>query len=218
MADRGRGLARPTCGAGVCRSFSVERSHRAPAAWLPALHSGPPPFRCGEVIFPSLLTKTFLHQFQVGKQQKLKSFFHAFQAPLDRLADGLLMYPIGLGNLFDAYAKNDVSVNPAALDLRQGVEGVPQTDEQLHALQKLLGSGLMQAGGVFDPVLTIQGILRLVPGKPPLVGRFIADAGPERLGHFLGDFDKLILRVPIIKIFQIDGSHYKPPFRCWVNE
>ena len=30
--------------------------------------------------------------------------------------------------------------------------------------------------------------------------------------------DKLILRVPIIKIFQIDGSHYKPPFRCWVNE
>ena len=75
-----------------------------------------------------------------------------------------------------------------------------------------------QAGEVFDPVLTVQGILRFVPGKPPLVGRFIADAGPKHLGHFLGDFDKLILRVPIIKIFQIDGSHYKPPFRCWVNE
>ena len=189
MADRGRGLARPTCGAGVYRSFSVERSHRAPAARLPALCSGPPPFRCGEVIFPSLITKTFLHQFQVG-----------------RLADGLLMHTLGLGNLFDAYAKNDMSVDPAALDLRQGVEGVPEPDKQLHALQKLLGSGLMQAGGVFDPVLTVQGILRLVPGKPPLVGRFIADAGPERLGHFLGDFDKLILRVPIIKIFQIDGS------------
>ena len=76
----------------------------------------------------------------------------------------------------------------------------------------------MQAGGVFDPVLTVQGILRLVPGEPPLVSRFIADAGPKRLGHFLGNLDKLILRVPIIKIFQIDGSHYKPPFRCWVNE
>ena len=111
-----------------------------------------------------------------------------------------------------------MSVDPAALDLRQGVEGVPEPDKQLHALQKLLGSGLMQAGGVFDPVLTVQGILRFVPGEPPLVGRFIADAGPECLGHFLGDFDKLILRVPIIKIFQIDGSHYKPPFRCWVNE
>ena len=128
------------------------------------------------------------------------------------------MHTLGLGNLFDAYAKNDMSIDPAALDLRQGVEGVPQTDEQLHALQKLLGRGLMQAGGVFDPVLTVQGILRFVPGEPPLVGRFIADAGPERLGHFLGDFDKLILRVPIIKIFQIDGSYYKPPFRCWVNE
>ena len=178
MADRGRGLARPTCGAGVYRSFSVERSHRAPAARLPALCSGPPPFRCGEVIFPSLITKTFLHQFQVGKQQKSKSFFHAFQAPLDRLADGLLMYTIGLGNFFDAYAKNDMSVDPAALDLRQGIERVPEPDKQFHALQKFLGRRLMQAGGVFDPVLTVQGILRLVPGEPPLVGRFIADVWP----------------------------------------
>lgn len=114
--------------------------------------------------------------------------------------------------------KNDVSIDPAALDLRQGVEGVPEPDKQLHALQKLLGRGLMQAGGVFDPILTVQGILRLVPGEPPLVSRFIADAGPERLGLFLGNLDKLILDIPIIKIFQIDGSHYKPPFRCWVNE
>ena len=55
----------------------------------------------------------------------------------------------------------------------------------------------MQAGGVFDPVLTVQGILCLVPGGPPLIGRFIADAGSGRLGHFLGEFDKLILRAPI---------------------
>lgn len=96
------------------------------------------------------------------------------------------MYTIGLGNFFDAYAKNDMSVDPAALDLRQGVEGVPEPDKQLHAFQKLLGCGLMQAGGVFDPVLTVQRILRFVPGEPPLVGRFIADAGPERLGHFRG--------------------------------
>src|SRR5699024_57444 len=122
MADGGRGLARPTCGAGVYRSFSVERSHRAAAARLPALGSGPPPFRAREVILPSLITTTFLHQVQVGKQQKSKSFFHAFHAPLDRLADGLLMHTLGLGNLFDAFAKNDMSIDPAALDLRQGVE------------------------------------------------------------------------------------------------
>ena len=111
------------------------------------------------------------------------------------------MHTLGLGNLFDAFAKNDVSIDPAALDLRQRVEGVPKTDKPLLELQDFLGSGLVQAGGVFDPVLAVQRILRLVPGEPPLVGRFIADTGPERLGHFLGNLDKLILYVPIIKIF-----------------
>ena len=46
------------------------------------------------------------------------------------------MYALGLGNFLDALSKNDVGINPAALDLRQRVECVPQTDEQLHtALQ-----------------------------------------------------------------------------------
>ena len=39
-ADRGRGVACPTCGAGVVRSFSCRRNHSAPAAWLPALWLG----------------------------------------------------------------------------------------------------------------------------------------------------------------------------------
>lgn len=158
---------------------------------------------CKTIDKSTLLRKTFLHQFQVGKQQKSKSFFHAFQASLDRLADGLLMHTIGLGNLFDAYAKNDMSVDPAALDLRQGVERVPQPDKPLLEFQDFLGRGLMQAGGVFDPVLTVQGILRLVPGESPLVGRFIADAGPERLGHFLGDFNTQTLLAAIFK-FRFD--------------
>ena len=101
--------------------------------------------------------------------KKSKSFFHALKATLDRLADRLLMYALGLGNFLDALSKNDVGINPAALDLRQRVECVPQTDEQLHALQKLLGRWLMQAGGIFDPVIAVQRILRLMPGEPPLV-------------------------------------------------
>ena len=72
------------------------------------------------------------------------------------------MHTLGLGNLFDAFAKNDVRVDPSALDLRQGVEGVPKPDKPLLELQNFLGRGLMQAGGVFDPILTVQGILRLV--------------------------------------------------------
>src|SRR5699024_2172290 len=158
MADRGRGLAQPTCGAGVYRSFSVERSHRAPAARLPALCSGPPPFRCGEVYISLSNNQDIFASIPSGEQQKSKSFFHTFQAPLDRLTDGLLMHTLGLGNLFDAFAKNDMSIYPAALDLRQGVEGVPKPDKPLLELQDFLGCGLVQAGGVFDPVLAVQRI------------------------------------------------------------
>ena len=57
--------------------------------------------------------------------KKSKSFFHTLKSPLDRLADRLLMYALGLGNFLDALSKNDVGINPAALDLRQRVEGVP---------------------------------------------------------------------------------------------
>ena len=67
----------------------------------------------------------------------------------------------------------------------------------------------MQASGILNPVIAVQRILRLVPGEPPLVGHFIAGIGLEYLGHLVRNFDKLILRVPIIKIFQIDSSHRK---------
>ena len=55
------------------------------------------------------------------------------------------MHTLGLGNLFDAFAKNDVSIDPAALDFRQGVEGVPKTDKPLLELQNFLGSSCRQA-------------------------------------------------------------------------
>ncbi len=146
--------------------------------------------------------------------KKSKYFFHALKAPFDGLPNRLLMYALGLGNFLDALSKNDVGVDPPALDLRQRIEGVPQTAEQLHPLQELLGRGLVQAGRIFNPVLTIQRILRLVPGEPPLVGHLIPGIGQKDSRHLVGNLDKLILCVPIIKIFQIDCSHNKPPFRC----
>ena len=72
--------------------------------------------------------------------KKLKSFFHALKPTLDGLPDRLLMYALGLGNFLDALSKNDVGVDPPALDFRQRIEGVPQTAEQLHPLQELLGA------------------------------------------------------------------------------
>ena len=57
--------------------------------------------------------------------KKSKSFFHALKTTLDRLADRLLMYALGLGNFLDALSENDVGINPAALDLRQRIECIP---------------------------------------------------------------------------------------------
>ena len=48
MPDRGRGVARPSCGVGVVRSFFQRKSHSAPAARLPRLCPGPPLFICGK--------------------------------------------------------------------------------------------------------------------------------------------------------------------------
>ena len=48
MPDRGRGLARPSCGVGVVRSFFRRKSHSAPAARLPGLCPGPSLFICGK--------------------------------------------------------------------------------------------------------------------------------------------------------------------------
>ena len=94
-----------------------------------------------------------------------------------------------------------------ALNSLPEVQGVPEVNEQLHALQKLLGRWLMQAGGIFDPVIAVQRILRLVPGEPPLVGHLIAGIGLEYLGHLVRNFDVFIMGVPSVKVLQIDGRH-----------
>ena len=190
------------------------RTHRL----APRTYSGLPLFPCVRKKTSSHKPRHFFINSKWVKMKKSKSFFHAFKATLDRLANRLLMYALGLGNFLNRLAKNDMCVNSAALNLRQRIESVPQTDKEFHPFQELLGRGLMQAGRVFDPVLTVKRILRLVPGEPPLVGHFIAGIRKKYLRYFVRNLNKLILGVPIIKIFQIDGSHYKPPFRCWVNE
>lgn len=119
------------------------------------------------------------------------------------------MYALGLGNFLNRLAKNDMCVNSTALDLRQRIESVPQTKKGFHSFKELLRGRLMQASGILNPVIAVQRILRLVPGEPPLVGHFITGIGLEYLGNLVRNFDKLILRVPIIKIFQIDSSHRK---------
>ena len=106
------------------------------------------------------------------------------------------MYALGLGNFLDALSKNDMSIDPPALDLRQRIKGVPQTAEPLHPFKKFLGRRLMQAGEIFDPVIAVQRILRLVSGEAPLVGHLITGISQENLGYLVRNLDKLILCIP----------------------
>ena len=98
-------------------------------------------------------------------------------------------------------------VHPAALGRGQTVQRVPQTAEPLLELQNLVRGELAQAGGILDTVIAVQRILRLVAGEPPLVGRLIADAGPERLGHIVSNLNIFVLGVPVVKVAQVDDSH-----------
>ena len=71
------------------------------------------------------INRDIFSSFPSGENEKIKKFFHALKATLDRLADRLLMYALDLGNFLDALSENDVGINPAALDLRQRVECIP---------------------------------------------------------------------------------------------
>ena len=68
-----------------------------------------------------------------------------------------------------ALAEDHTGIHPATLRFGQGIERSTQMAEQLHAFQQLLWGGFGNAGGVFDPVLAIEGILCLVADDPPLI-------------------------------------------------
>ena len=118
MPDRGRGLAQPSCGVGVVRSFFQRKSHSAPAVRLLGLCPGPPLFICGK---KNIFFHKPRHFFIISKweNEKIKKFFHALKATLDRLVGQTpRCTPSDLGNFLDALSENDVGINPAALDLR----------------------------------------------------------------------------------------------------
>ena len=102
-------------------------------------------------------------------QNFFQIFFHSRHAALHRAPDNALVHILFPGNLAVALAENQMRLHPDALHLWQRVEGIPQVDEQLHTIQKLLRRRLMQTGRVFDPIVTVEGILRLIAGRAPLI-------------------------------------------------
>ena len=208
LTDCGRGAGRfPTRGGGVGRSSSRGRSHSAPAARLPAFTRGRPLFSCREEKSSSHIPPEKRSKWRGQSRIFLQIFFHAFQAAQNRLTDRAFVHALGLGNLPVGHAEDKVSVHPPALGFRQTVQRVPQTAEPLLELQNLVRGELVQAGGILDAVIRIQGIVRLVVADTLGIGRLIADAGPERLGHIVSNLNIFVLGVPVIKVAQIDNSH-----------
>ena len=74
-------------------------------------------------------------------QNFFQIFFHSSYAALHRASDNALVHILLLGNLAVALAEDQMRLHSDALHLRQRVEGVPEVDEQLHAIQKLCGVG-----------------------------------------------------------------------------
>ena len=146
--------------------------------------------------------------------------FHSSHAALHRTPDNAFVNALLLGNLAVALAEEQMRLHPDALHLRQRIEGVPEVDEQLHTIQKLLRGRLMQASRVFDPIVTVEGIVRLVAGRAPLMGCLIQLVRLQFGGHFVGNFDVFIMGVPSVKVLQIDGRHlyFLHSVHVWVGE
>ena len=106
---------------------------------------------------------------EIPLEKFFQIFSHGCLTTFDGMADGTFVNALLPGNLAVALAENQMRLHPDALHLWQRVEGVPQVDEQLHTIQKLLRRRLMQTGRVFDPIVTVEGILRLVAGRAPLI-------------------------------------------------
>ena len=83
-------------------------------------------------------------------------FFHGLNATQDRAADYTLIHALVPSNLPVTLAENEMGIHPAALNLRQGVEGVPEVAETIHAFHQLLRGGLMHTGGILDPIVTVE--------------------------------------------------------------
>ena len=117
---------------------------------------------CGEVKTTSHIPRTKIGQMEPHSQNFFQIFFHSNHAALHRASDNTLVHALLPSDLAIALAEDQMRLYPDALHLRQRVEGVPQVDKQLHAIQKLLRRRLMQAGRVFDPIVTVEGYCALL--------------------------------------------------------
>ena len=72
---------------------------------------------------------------EIPLEKFFQIFSHGRLTTFDGMANGALVNALLPGDLAVALAEDQMCLHPDALHLRQRVEGVPQVDEQLHAIQ-----------------------------------------------------------------------------------
>ena len=77
-------------------------------------------------------------QMEIPLEKFFQIFSHGRLAAFDGMANGALVHALLPGDLAVALAEDQMRLYPDALHLWQRVEGIPQVDEQLHTIQKLL--------------------------------------------------------------------------------
>lgn len=152
----------------------------------------------------SHIPRTSGRSIRTGLQALFQILFHLLKSPLHRAPHGTLMDTLSPCYFGIALAEDHTGVHPSALRFRQRIERNTQMAEQLHAFQQFLRGRFRNAYRVFDPVLTIERVLRFVADDPPLIGGLVQSACPELVSHFLGNLYVFVAGVPRIKVFQID--------------
>ena len=131
-------------------------------------------------------------------------FSHSGQTFLYTFADRAFCNSLGFGNFLLALAQQVMRLHPAALNLRQFVQGTTQTTVPLHEIEHYLrGKSVALDCRCFNPILCIEGILRFVV----IHAAYIIPLYPLGLGqrgrYFVRDFKKGILCIKGIVVPQM---------------
>ena len=135
-------------------------------------------------------------------------FFHGLDTAQYGATDSTFIYAFLTGDFPVGLTLDQMGIHPAALDLRQGVESVPEMIETLHAFYQFLRGGLMHTSGILNAIVTVEGIVRLIVADTLGIGSRGQFAGMEYGGHFIGNLNVFVMGVPRVIVFQIDSSHY----------
>ena len=152
---------------------------------------------------------------RIGSQNFFQIFFHVLQATLDGGVDGPFRHTFCGSNRFDRVVQQIALKHPLALCVRQTIQCMADMLEAFHALDQFLRRRVREASRIFNAVLGIQRVVRLIAIDTTAAGLNVPLTRQQFFRNFFRDFDHNIFHIPRVKFPQIDFLHCVPPFRCW---